>query len=67
MKAPIVPEEPPAVLREEALRKLLRTCDGKSYDERRDRAVLLLFIETGMRLADARQAHRQRLLGARHP
>lgn len=53
MKAPTVPEEPPPVLREEELRKLLRACEGQGFEERRDTAILRLLIDTGMRRGEA--------------
>jgi len=52
MKVPQVPEEPPAVLTEEQLRKLLKTCEGKSYEDRRDLAIIMLLLDTGMRRAE---------------
>jgi site-specific recombinase XerD len=53
MKPPRVPESPPPVLREEEPRKLLATCEGeKGFEERRDYALLLVFIDTGARLAE---------------
>ncbi len=50
MRPPKVPESPPPVLREDELRKLLATCDGQAFDDRRDAAVLRLFMATGARL-----------------
>lgn len=52
MKPPHVPEEPPAVLTEEQLRKLLKSCDGRSYEDRRDNAIIRLLLDTGMRRAE---------------
>jgi len=52
MKPPSVPENPPAMLTDEQLRKLLATCHGKSFEDRRDHAVLRLLIDTGMRRAE---------------
>lgn len=49
MKPPHVPEAPPDVLTEDQLRRILKTCDGKSYEDRRDMAILRLLIDTGMR------------------
>ena len=40
---------PPAVIREDELRRLLATCDGTVFDERRDNAIIRLFLDTGMR------------------
>jgi site-specific recombinase XerD len=53
MKAPAVPEQPPPVLREDELRKLLKACDGPGFEERRDAAIVRLLIDTGMRRAEA--------------
>jgi site-specific recombinase XerD len=52
MRPPQVPETPPPVLREEELRRLLDACAGTSFDDRRDAAILRLFIDTGMRRAE---------------
>lgn len=49
MKPPHVPLEPPEVLREDDLRALLATCNGTEFDERRDNAIIRLFLDTGMR------------------
>ena len=54
MKPPRVPEAPPDVLREDQLRALLATCDkGQSLEDRRDAAIIRVFIDTGARLAEA--------------
>lgn len=52
MRPPIVPEQTTPVLDDAALRALLATCDAKTFDDRRDEAILRLFIDTGMRLAE---------------
>src|SRR5215212_11015870 len=52
MKPPHVPEEPPPVLRPDDLRKLLATCDGEGFEERRDNTIIRLFLDTGMRRAE---------------
>ncbi len=53
MRPPRVPEVPPPVLREEELRRLLATCEnGKGFDDRRDCALLMVFIDTGARRAE---------------
>jgi len=49
MRPPIVPVEPPPVLGEEQLGRLLRACDGGTFQARRDRALILLLLDTGMR------------------
>lgn len=52
MSPPHVPEKPPPVLREEELRNLIAACSGDGFDERRDMAIIRLFLDTGMRRAE---------------
>jgi site-specific recombinase XerD len=53
MKPPHVPDEPPAVLRDEELRRLLATCEhGTTFEDRRDAALIRVFIDTGARRAE---------------
>jgi site-specific recombinase XerD len=52
MKPPAIPETPPDVLRPEALKKLLDATAGQGFDERRDKALILLLIDTGIRLGE---------------
>jgi site-specific recombinase XerD len=49
MRPPIVPEEPPAILSPDQLRKLLRACQGSGFLARRDLAIFRLLLDTGMR------------------
>ena len=50
MKPPRLPEEPPPVLREAELRRLVAACErDKTFDGRRDEAILRVFIDTGAR------------------
>ena len=49
MRPPQVPEQPPAVLRDDELAALLRACSGTDFDARRDTALIRLLIDTGMR------------------
>jgi len=49
MHPPHVPETPPPVLREAELRKLLDACAGTDFEDRRDNAMIRLFLDTGMR------------------
>jgi site-specific recombinase XerD len=49
MKPPAIPEEPPAVLTDADLKRLLKTCDGRDLVSRRDAAILRLLLDTGMR------------------
>lgn len=52
MRSPLVPETPPPVLRPEQLRALLATCAGTSFADRRDAAIIRLFLDTGARRAE---------------
>ncbi len=52
MKPPAVPEEPPALVTEDELRRLLRVCEGRDFDARRDTAMIRLLLDTGMRRAE---------------
>lgn len=52
MKPPILPEVPVPVLSATDQRALLATCAGKEFDDRRDSAIVRLFLDTGMRLAE---------------
>lgn len=49
LKPPTLPIVPPPVLDEKAIRALLRTCSGKEFEDRRDTALILLLLDTGMR------------------
>lgn len=52
MKPPHVPQDSPPVITETEIKKLLRTCDGKELPERRDKAIIMLLLDTGMRRAE---------------
>jgi len=52
MRRPHVPEEPPPVLTEDDLRALLKTCSGPGFEDRRDTAIIRLFVDSGMRLSE---------------
>jgi site-specific recombinase XerD len=53
MKPPRVPENPPDVLTDEQVRALLDACSGADFESRRDKALLLLMADTGLRRAEA--------------
>ena len=52
VRPPEVPEEPPPVLSLDEQRALLATCTGSDEEARRDTAILLLFVASGMRRAE---------------
>jgi site-specific recombinase XerD len=49
MKPPIVPEQPVPVIPEDGLRRLLKVCEGKDFEARRDTALIMLLLDTGAR------------------
>jgi site-specific recombinase XerC len=52
MRPPIVPEQPVPVVPEDGLRRLLATCAGKGFEDRRDTALILLPVDVGPRRAE---------------
>jgi len=52
MKPPTVPEVPVPVVHAGDLQRLLKTCEGRTLENRRDGAIIRLFADTGMRLAE---------------
>ncbi|WP_069773072.1 tyrosine-type recombinase/integrase [Streptomyces sp. LUP30] len=52
MKAPELPEVEVPVISDDALKKLLGVCKGTAYKQRRDTAILMMFLDTGGRLAE---------------
>jgi len=49
LKAPKVPEAPPQTLSDDELRRLLKACEGKTFEQRRDASIVRLLIDTGLR------------------
>jgi site-specific recombinase XerD len=52
MRPPKVPEYLPPVLSDAELRALLEACNGTSFEDRRDTAILRVMIDTGCRVAE---------------
>jgi site-specific recombinase XerD len=52
MSPPKVSESPPAVLDDDQLRDLLKACEGSGFEDRRDAAIVRVFIDTGARLSE---------------
>lgn len=52
MHPPQVPEQPVPVLTEDDLKALLDVCNGKSFENRRDTALLRMFLDTGARVGE---------------
>jgi site-specific recombinase XerD len=52
MRPPQLPEQPVEVVGPEHLARLLKTCEGRGFASRRDTAIILLLVDTGMRRAE---------------
>lgn len=52
-KPPHVPQKRPPALSDDQVARILRRCEGKSFYNRRDMALLRLLRDTGMRLSEA--------------
>ncbi|MGP8205424.1 MAG: tyrosine-type recombinase/integrase [Acidimicrobiales bacterium] len=53
MRPPTVPDVPVPVVSDEDLKKLLKACEGKAFEDKRDTAILRVFIDTGVRLGES--------------
>jgi hypothetical protein len=53
------PEQPVPVLREDQLRALLKSCGGKEFVQRRDAAIVYLFLDSGYARRAGRAACRR--------
>lgn len=49
---PAIPENLPPVLTEDQIRALWKVCAGSGFEERRDTAIINLFLGAGLRLAE---------------
>src|SRR3954451_17005488 len=52
LRPPTVPETPVPVLDETTIGRLLGTMTGRAFEDRRDTAIVRLFLDTGMRLSE---------------
>jgi integrase/recombinase XerC len=52
MRPPQLPEQPIELIGPEHLARLLRSCEGRDFPSRRDTAIILLLVDTGMRRAE---------------
>lgn len=52
MRKPKLPEWVPAILSDDDLRRVLAAREGSAFDERRDLALLRVFLSTGARLSE---------------
>jgi site-specific recombinase XerC len=47
IKPPIVPEQPVPAIPGDGLRRLLKVCEGKGFEARRDTVLIMLVLDTG--------------------
>ncbi len=52
IRPPVVPERETRVLRQEEIKALRKTCEGRDFMARRDLVIVSLFLDTGMRCAE---------------
>ena len=52
MKPPKIPEQSPEVLSEEDIVRMLKACEGRSFEDRRDAAIIRLLLDTGLRRSE---------------
>jgi site-specific recombinase XerD len=52
MSAPYVPEQPVPIIDDDAIARLLATCRGNMFENRRDHALIRLLLDTGMRVGE---------------
>ena len=52
MAPPSIGDKPVPILTDDELKALLKACEGRSFDDRRDAAIIRLFIDTGIRRAE---------------
>lgn len=52
MRPPAVPDAPPPILAVDEIKRLLATCEGRDFASRRDAAIIRLFADSGVRLAE---------------
>lgn len=52
MRPPTVPDVPVPVLSDDEVRALLKACDGKSHEARRDTAIVRFLLDTGVRASE---------------
>lgn len=52
LEVPTVPDSPVPILNDDELAALLKACQGKGFQERRDEAVIRMFIDCGVRVSE---------------
>lgn len=52
IKPPTIPVEPPPILPDNLAEALIKACGGQRFDDRRDKAIVLVLMDTGVRLGE---------------
>ena len=52
LRPPVVPDKPVPVFTDEEVKTLLKSCSGKGFAQRRDEALIRLFLDTGIRISE---------------
>lgn len=52
MKPPRIEDMEVPIVRDDDLKRLLKVCDGRAYRDRRDTALILAFVDTGLRVSE---------------
>ncbi len=52
LSKPVIPEEPIPVFDDDDLANLIKACQGRTFDDRRDEAMVRLLIDCGIRVAE---------------
>jgi site-specific recombinase XerD len=52
MKPPELTEKEVPIIPDDALKRLFATCRGKTFEARRDTAIMMMFLDTGVRLSE---------------
>jgi site-specific recombinase XerD len=52
MQSPAIPEQPVPVLDLDAIGRLLDTCKGNTFEQRRDSAIMRMLLDCGLRVAE---------------
>jgi site-specific recombinase XerD len=52
LRPPSIPDAPVPILDERSIKALLAAMNGRGFDDRRDTAIVRLFLDTGMRVSE---------------
>ena len=52
LRPPSIPDAPVPILDERSIKALLAAMNGRGFDDRRDTAIVGLFLDTGMRVSE---------------